>query len=166
MRQLNKTWTIPLTNVIKLLYEAIIKILTLDSGKTSVQNRASGSSGCPVMSYLLLWVTSWLSGFITNGQLLLSMKMSKVEMSPQNLKESWWILFLSEIWTLESEDFSSVRCGHFLFSFEVNWYSIWFYGHKYRHSIVAVHTGFWYTFRDNCCKGNLRGVRNMKICFP
>lgn len=57
MRQLNKTWTILLTNVIKLLSETVIKILTLNSRKPSVQNRASESSGCPVMSYLLMWVT-------------------------------------------------------------------------------------------------------------
>lgn len=161
MRQLNKTWAILLTNVITLLSETIIKILTLNSRKPSVQNRVSGSSGCPVMSYLLceLQVDS---GLIITGQLLLCMKMSIIEMSPQNLKEPWWVLFLSEIWTLESE---LVQCGHFLFSFEINWYSLWFYGHKDQHGVIAVHTGFSYTFRDNCYRGNLRGGRNMKIRF-
>lgn len=86
MRQLNKTWAILLTNVITLLSETIIKILTLNSRKPSVQNRVSGSSGCPVMSYLLCGLQVD-SGLIITGQLLLCMKMSIIEMSPQNLKE-------------------------------------------------------------------------------
>lgn len=54
MRQLNKTGTTSVTNVIKPVSETTRKILTLDSRKRSVHNRKSRSFGCSVMAYFPL----------------------------------------------------------------------------------------------------------------
>lgn len=86
-RQLNKTRTTLVTDIIKLLSETIMKILTLDSRKPSVPNRVSEPFGCPVVSYLLFCYYELLttSRIITNDQLMLCLEKSDIGLSPQNL---------------------------------------------------------------------------------
>lgn len=125
MRQLNKTWKTSATNVIKLLSEITMQILTLDSAKPSVQVRPEHVSHlvalwCLICLPVTMGCMLTTSRIITNEQLMLCLEKSEEchHKIWKNFDESF--SFLKWNTDLEPEVFYLEECEHFLFSFERN----------------------------------------------